>query len=145
MGAGHGHKLHFHGHSPVHRMPAHHKILALLAFVLVVVATPRDWFAAYGVYLLVLVAVVAVSQVPPSTPANLSVAFFASPSDIASGKVLAVKLRARLFEPLCDFVDRGRLVRAALAIDNVFDKRNDNYVGFVSPGRRVRVDVSVAF
>lgn len=66
MGAGHGHKLHFHGHSAVHRMPAHHKILALLAFVVVVVATPRDWFAAYGVYLLLLLGVVAVSQVPPT-------------------------------------------------------------------------------
>ena len=65
MGAGHGHKLHFHGHSVVHRAPAHVKILALLAFVLVVVATPPDWFAAYGVYLLVLVAVIGVSQVPP--------------------------------------------------------------------------------
>ena len=66
MGAGHGHKLHFHGHSAVHRMPAHHKILALLAFVVVVVATPRDWFAVYGVYLLLLVAVIAVSRVPPT-------------------------------------------------------------------------------
>ena len=65
MGAGHGHKLHFHGHSVVHRAPAHLKILTLLAFVLVVVATPPDWFPAYGVYLLVLVAVIAASQVPP--------------------------------------------------------------------------------
>jgi cobalt/nickel transport system permease protein len=65
VGAGHGHKLHFHGHSVVHRASAHVKILALLAFVLVVVATPPDWFAAYGVYLLVLMAVIGVSQVPP--------------------------------------------------------------------------------
>ncbi|MFP5252903.1 MAG: cobalt ECF transporter T component CbiQ [Actinomycetes bacterium] len=64
MGAGHGHKLHYHGHSVVHRMPAHHKILALLGFVLVVVATPRDWFAAYAVYLLVLLGVIALSGVP---------------------------------------------------------------------------------
>ena len=34
VGAGHGHKLHFHGHSPVHRAPAHLKILALLGFML---------------------------------------------------------------------------------------------------------------
>ncbi len=66
MGAGHGHKLHFHGHSPLHRAPAHLKVLALLAFVLVVVATPKDWFAAYGAYLVVLGVVVAVSQVPPT-------------------------------------------------------------------------------
>jgi cobalt/nickel transport system permease protein len=66
MGAGHGHRLHFHGHSPVHRAAAHHKILALLGFVLVVVATPRDWFAAYGVHLLVVLGVVLVSAVPPT-------------------------------------------------------------------------------
>jgi cobalt/nickel transport system permease protein len=64
MGAGHGHKLHFHGHSPVHRMPAHLKVLALLAFVVVVVATPKDWYPAYAGYLLVLVGVIAVSTVP---------------------------------------------------------------------------------
>lgn len=66
MGAGHGHKLHFHGHSPVHRAPAHLKVLALLAFVLVVVATPKDWFPVYAGYLLVLVGVIAVSTVPPA-------------------------------------------------------------------------------
>lgn len=64
MGAGHGHRLHFHGHSAVHRAPAHRKILALLAFVLTVVATPREWYAAFGGYLAVLLAVVALSRVP---------------------------------------------------------------------------------
>lgn len=66
MGAGHGHKLHFHGHSPIHRAPAHLKVLALLAFVVMVVATPKDWFPAYAGYLVVLLGVVAVSTVPPS-------------------------------------------------------------------------------
>ena len=66
MGAGHGHRLHYHGHSVVHRMPAHLKILALLAFVLLVVATPKDWFGAYAAFLLVVAAVVAVSRVPPT-------------------------------------------------------------------------------
>ena len=64
MGAGHGHKLHFHGHSPVHRAPAHLKVLALLGFMLLVVATPGDWLVAFAGYLAVLVAVVAVSRVP---------------------------------------------------------------------------------
>ena len=64
MGAGHGHKLHYHGHSPVHRAPAHLKVLALLGFMLLVVATPRGWYLAYAGYLLLLVAVVAVSRVP---------------------------------------------------------------------------------
>ena len=66
MGAGHGHTLHYHGHSPVHRSPAHLKILALLGFVLVVVATPRDWFPVFGGYLLLLGVVVGVSRVPPA-------------------------------------------------------------------------------
>lgn len=66
MGAGHGHKLHFHGHSPVHRAPAHLKILALLGFMVVVVATPRDAYLAFAAYLAVIVIVVGVSRVPPT-------------------------------------------------------------------------------
>jgi cobalt/nickel transport system permease protein len=66
VGAGHGHKLHFHGHSPIHRVPAHLKILTLLAFMIVVVATPRDWYAAFAVYLLAIGIVVGVSRVPPT-------------------------------------------------------------------------------
>ena len=66
MGSPHGHKLHFHGHSPIHRAPAHLKLLALVGFVLVVVATPKDWFAAYAAYLAVIVGVVAISKVPPT-------------------------------------------------------------------------------
>jgi cobalt/nickel transport system permease protein len=64
MGAGHGHKLHFHGHSPVHRAPARLKIAALLVFMLTVVATPREWFPVFAVYLAAVVAVIAVSRVP---------------------------------------------------------------------------------
>ncbi|MEZ5096915.1 MAG: cobalt ECF transporter T component CbiQ [Nocardioides sp.] len=66
MGAGHGHRLHYHGHSVVHRAPAHVKIAALLVSMLVVVATPRTWFPAFGLYLTVLAAVVLASKVPPS-------------------------------------------------------------------------------
>ena len=64
MGAGHGHHLHYHGHSAVHRLPAHLKILAVLAFVLVVVLTPRESLWAFGVYLLLVVVAVAASRVP---------------------------------------------------------------------------------
>jgi len=64
VGAGHGHRLHYHGHSAVHRAPAHLKILALVGFMLVVVATPREWYPVFGGYLLVLLGVVAVSRVP---------------------------------------------------------------------------------
>jgi cobalt/nickel transport system permease protein len=66
VGGAHGHLLHFHAHSPLHRAPAHLKIVALLVFMLTVVATPDDWFAAFGAYLLVLVAVIGVSRVPPT-------------------------------------------------------------------------------
>ena len=66
MGAGHGHRLHYHGHSVVHRAEPHLKILALLAFVLAVVATPREWFWAYAGFLAVLAGVVALSRVPPA-------------------------------------------------------------------------------
>src|SRR5690606_8317037 len=44
--------------------PAHLKILGLLAFVLTVVATPREWYAAYAGYLLVLLGVIAAARVP---------------------------------------------------------------------------------
>ena len=65
MGAGHGHKLHYHGHSPIHRLPPHVKLLALSSFMLLVVATPREWFQLFAGYLMLLGVVVAVSQVPP--------------------------------------------------------------------------------
>ena len=69
MGAGHGHRLHFHGHSPVHRAPAHLKLLALVGFMLVVVATPRGpspWLWLLVLDLVVLLGVVRLSRVPPA-------------------------------------------------------------------------------
>ncbi|MDN4172556.1 cobalt ECF transporter T component CbiQ [Nocardioides sp. SOB77] len=64
MGAAHGHRLHHHGHSAVHRAPAHLKILALVGFVLLVVATPREWYVAFPAYLAVVVGVVLTARVP---------------------------------------------------------------------------------
>lgn len=64
MGAGHGHRLHFHGHSPVHRAPAHLKVLVLVGFMLVVVATPAQVRSAFAAYALVVVAVITLSRVP---------------------------------------------------------------------------------
>ena len=66
MGAGHGHRLHYHGHSAVHRAQPHVKLLTLLVFVLVVVATPGDGYPFFAGYLGVLAAVVAWSGVPPT-------------------------------------------------------------------------------
>ncbi len=64
MGAGHGHRLHYHGHSAIHRAPAHLKLITLVGFVLLVVATPRDWFAVYAGFLLVVIAVIVAARVP---------------------------------------------------------------------------------
>lgn len=64
MGGEHGHKLHFHGHSVVHRAPAHLKLLSLLGFMLVVVATPGTFYPAFAGYLGVLAIVIALSGVP---------------------------------------------------------------------------------
>lgn len=64
MSGGHSHLLYRHGDSPVHRLPAHVKVLALLAFVLIVVATPRDRFAAFAGYAVLLLLVAAVARVP---------------------------------------------------------------------------------
>ncbi len=64
MGAGHGHRLHFHGHGPLHRMAAHHKLVALLAIMLVVVATPREAYAVFAGYAILVVVVIAASGVP---------------------------------------------------------------------------------
>ena len=37
MGAGHGHRVHYHGHSPLHRARPERKVLAVVALMLVVV------------------------------------------------------------------------------------------------------------
>ena len=66
MGASHGHRLHYHGHSPIHRAPAHLKLGGLVVFMLLVVATPREWVWAFAGWFGVLVAVVLVSTVPPT-------------------------------------------------------------------------------
>src|SRR5690348_6383174 len=66
MGSPHGHKLHFHAHSWLHRTPAHVKLVALVVFMLTVVATPREWYPAFAGYLALLLVLVATSHVPPA-------------------------------------------------------------------------------
>lgn len=66
MGAGHSHPLHRAGTSVVHRLAAEVKIVALLIFVLAVVATPREMFWPFAVYALILLAVWRVAGVPVS-------------------------------------------------------------------------------
>lgn len=64
MAAGHAHKLYRHGHSPVHALPPHTKLAAVFAFVLVVVATPREAMWAFGGYAVLLGVVAYVARVP---------------------------------------------------------------------------------
>ena len=67
-----------HRHGPLHGLPAHAKLLALLGFVLVVVATPvparlasAGW-APYAAYGLLLLAVVALARLPLAVVARRS-------------------------------------------------------------------------
>lgn len=64
MGAGHAHPLYRDGTSRVHVLAAETKIVCLVAFVLAVVATPRDMFWPYGLYAVILIAVWRVAAIP---------------------------------------------------------------------------------
>jgi cobalt/nickel transport system permease protein len=64
VGAGHAHPLHLDRVSPVHRLAPEVKILATLLFTIVVVATPRAEFRAFGGYAVLLAIVAAVARVP---------------------------------------------------------------------------------
>ncbi|CAL9470995.1 cobalt ECF transporter T component CbiQ [Streptomyces sp. enrichment culture] len=64
MGAGHAHRLYRHGHSPVHALPPHTKLVAVFAFVVVVVSTPREAMWAFGLYAVLLACVAAFARVP---------------------------------------------------------------------------------
>ncbi|MFF5211593.1 cobalt ECF transporter T component CbiQ [Streptosporangium sp. NPDC000396] len=64
MGAGHHHQLYRPGDTPVHRLPPQCKLVAVACFALVVVATPREWFAAFALYALILVAVALAARLP---------------------------------------------------------------------------------
>jgi len=65
MGAGHAHALYTDRASPVHRLPAEVKIAATVLFTIVVVVTPREEFAAFFGYALVLAVVAALARVRP--------------------------------------------------------------------------------
>ncbi|MEV3930072.1 MULTISPECIES: cobalt ECF transporter T component CbiQ [unclassified Streptomyces] len=65
MGAGHAHTLYRHGHTPVHALPPHCKLAAVLCFVVVVVSTPREVVWAFALYAALLAAVAAVARLSP--------------------------------------------------------------------------------
>ena len=64
MGAGLGPHLHIEGDSVVHRLPAHVKLVALLSFILLVVALPREAHLARVGMLVTALVVVAMTRVP---------------------------------------------------------------------------------
>ncbi|HEX9774279.1 MAG TPA: cobalt ECF transporter T component CbiQ [Actinomycetota bacterium] len=65
MGAGHVGGLYHDADGPLHRLPAHVKTAALLAFVVAVVATPREAFWAFGAHAILLVGLWAIGRIPP--------------------------------------------------------------------------------
>ncbi|MFC9970154.1 cobalt ECF transporter T component CbiQ [Spirillospora sp. NPDC127200] len=103
MGAGHAHALYLPGSSPVHRLPPQCKLVAVLAFVLLVVATPRERVWAFAGYALLLAAVALVARVPLPTVARRMVievpfvAFALWMPFVATGEEVAV-LGLRLSE-----------------------------------------------
>jgi cobalt/nickel transport system permease protein len=118
VGAEHGHRLHYHGHSAVHRLPAHCKVVALLLFVLCVVATPATAYPAFAVYAVLLGGVVALSHVPPAFLATRMVVetpfvvFAVLMPFIATGpqtEVLGLALSARGVEAAAALLFKGTL------------------------------------
>ncbi|MFI6320898.1 cobalt ECF transporter T component CbiQ [Nonomuraea sp. NPDC050556] len=64
MSAGHHHRLFQPGDTVVHRLPPQCKLVAVAAFAIVVVATPRAAFWAFGAYLAILGCVAILARVP---------------------------------------------------------------------------------
>ena len=64
MTSGHGSHLYRAGDSLLHRLPPQCKLVALVSFVLVVVATPRELFWPYAGYAALLLGVVALAGLP---------------------------------------------------------------------------------
>ena len=65
MGAGH-HQLYRPGDSAVHLLPPQCKLFAVLTFAIVVVATPKEAFWAFGLYALLLAAVAGAAAIKPA-------------------------------------------------------------------------------
>lgn len=57
--------LHVHGTSPLHRLAPEAKLAGLLAFVIVVALTPRQWIAAFALDAAIATALVVVARLPP--------------------------------------------------------------------------------
>ena len=101
MGGAHRHgavgALYLHGHSGVHHLPAHVKIVTLVVFLLLVVSTPREQWWAYGAYLGLLAVVAAVARVSVRTIVTR----------------MAIEIPFVLFAVLMPFVSPGPYVEVA--------------------------------
>lgn len=65
MSGSHGHhRQYVHRPSPVHRLPAHVKLVVALAFMVVVVSTPVRQMWAFGIHALLLVSTAVVARLP---------------------------------------------------------------------------------
>ena len=107
MGAGHASSLYLDVRSPVHRLAPQCKLAATIAFVLAVVATPREAVWAYGLYAALVVAVATVARVPLTTLARR----------------LTVETPFVLFAVLLPFVARGErteVLGVALSVDGLW-------------------------
>lgn len=52
------------GHSAIHKLPSHLKLLAAFSFVLLVVLTPTKWFLAFGFYAMIVIGLLIYLAVP---------------------------------------------------------------------------------
>ncbi|HEX7463325.1 MAG TPA: cobalt ECF transporter T component CbiQ [Actinomycetota bacterium] len=64
MSGAHTHALYVHGHSGVHSLPAQCKLVAQLAFVFAVVATPREALWAFALYAAMLLVAIRLAELP---------------------------------------------------------------------------------
>ena len=68
-----GERLYLHRHSPIHALPAQPKILASLAFIIVVISTPITNWPAFLGYFAIIIATTQVAKLPLKTVAARSV------------------------------------------------------------------------
>ena len=64
MSGAHAHALYYHGHSRIHALAPECKLAAQLLFVLIVVSTPREAIWAFGLYAVILIAVIGLAELP---------------------------------------------------------------------------------
>jgi cobalt/nickel transport system permease protein len=62
LGAGHSHALYVHEHSPLHRLAPEAKVVAAFGLVVAIAVTPRQAVWAFGVYAVMVAALVALAR-----------------------------------------------------------------------------------